>query len=409
MTRTFRPAACAVLAAGSAALTQVPAYAQRAASSPSVEESGAAEAAPTPPPGFPAPMLGGLVYGGQIETHLQSDIISATGSKTRVSVFDDTNLTGYVNYQNWASLNAEAKLERNRNDNLNSFYPDRNAFFRSEGVTLRQLYATIRPYEGLSFYGGKIHPAFGSAYDRAPGQYYNFATDYEQDERIGFGAEYAVRTGGPAALGLDQVRLSAETFFLDTSFLSSSLFSAPSFSDPAADRARRFSRNQFGPSNTGSFDSFTFALRGGREGRGLAWQASFTREATAEPGGRTETGQSIGASYDPGGDGIPLGPRLGVRPFLEYAHFSNFAGVAGLDRHYAVGGLAFTYVRWQVSVAAGLRRSTGVTDATDHQVNLSVAYEILPRLQIGAGINFINLDGRASRAFSPVLNYERAF
>ncbi len=60
-------------------------------------------------------------------------------------------------------------------------------------------------------------------------------------------------------------------------------------------------------------------------------------------------------------------------------------------------------------MAAGLRRSEGVTSATDHQANISLAYEIVPRLQIGAGINFINLDGRASRAFSPVLNYERAF
>lgn len=398
------------VAAMIAAIAAAPAYAQRAASSPTAEGAEAASAAPPPPPGFPAPLGPDIVYGGEVDTHLQGELTSPSGRKSRVSVFDDTDLTLFANYKGWLSLNSDIKLERNRNDNLDSYYPDRNAAFRSEGLTLRQLYTTVRPADGLTVYAGKIHPNFGSAYEQAPGIFYNFGTDYEQDERVGGGIQYLIPVRlGPAMLGLQDVRATAEVFFLDTSVLSNSLFSRPGLDDPTASRLRRYSRDQYGPSNTGRPDSFTVSLRGGRPERGLFWQASVTRETTADPAGRTEFGQSIGASFDPNGDGIPIADRLGVTPFLEYAHFTNFAGIAGLERHYAVGGLAFTRARWSVNFAAGLRRSSGAATGTDHQENVSVTYEVLPRLLIGGGFNFASVGGKASRTLAPSLSYVRAF
>ena len=408
----IRPASLAAGTGLALVLAAAPALAQRAASTPSSETSATVNAVPPPPPGFPAPLGGDIVFGGQLDTHLQSDFIS--DPKPRVSVFDDTDLSMFLNYKSWLSLNSDIKLERNRDDNLDSFYPRGSAFLNSEGLTLRQLYLTLRPADGLAVYGGKIHPNFGSAYEQAPGIFYNFGTDYEQDERIGFGTQYElpVRLGPQGSLvdklGLNSMRLSVETFFLDTTFLSNSLISRPPLDDPAA-RPYRFARSQFGASNTGSFDSYTAALRGGQAEHGLAWQVSITQEATAMPGGRTEHGQSIGGSYDPGGDGIPLGPRLGVTPFLEYAHFTNFDGIAGLERHYAIAGLSFAYARWNLVVAGGLRNSAGVEPGTDHQENTSLTYEVIPGFQVGGGINFINIAGKESRALSPSLSYSRAF
>ena len=398
-----------LLATAMLMLAQVPAHAQRAVSTPSLEGAESAATVPPPPPGFPVPLGGDVVFGGEAQTHLEGDLVSSTHNATRVSLFDDTDLTGFANYRGWASVNAEAKLERNRDDNNDSYFVDRNAAFRSEGITLRQLYATVRPTDALSVYAGKIHPGFGSAYEAAPGQFYNFGNDYEQDERIGLGVGYALPFNGPELLGLNTMHLTLESFYLDTSVLSRSLLSTPSLADPTADRLRRYTRDQFGPSNTGTLDSFTASLRGGRPERGLDWQVSLTREATRMPIGRTEYGESVGASYDPGGDGIPLGPRLGVAPFLEYAHFNNFAGIAGLERHYAVGGLAFSYARWVVNVAAGLRSSAGAATGTDHQQNVSLTYEVVPRLLVGGGVNFINVDGKASRTLAPSLSYTRAF
>ena len=66
----------------------------------------------------------------------------------------------FMNYKNWLSLNADVKLQRTRDNNLDSFYPQRSALLNSEGLTLSQLYVTVRPFEGLSVYGGKIHPEF---------------------------------------------------------------------------------------------------------------------------------------------------------------------------------------------------------------------------------------------------------
>ncbi len=387
-----------LLASASAAI------AQRAVEMPS--SSTAAPARPTataaPPAGFPQ---SDFVYGGEFETHLQAEVTKADGTPTKGTVFDDSDLDLYGNYSTWLSLYGNLHLERNREDNANDYFPDRNSAFRSEGLTLRQLFAAVRPVDALSLYGGKIHPGFGSAWAQEPGNFYNFASDYEQTERIGMGAEYAL----PETLGLGDLRLSVETFFLDTSLLSTSLISMPSLDDPTADRLRRFTRDQFGPSNTGGFNSYTVALRGGTPERGLTYQISVTQEGTDDPEGRTEYGQSISLMYDPSGDGIPLPLHFGVTPFLEYAHFSNFAGIADLERHYVLAGLTFSRARWQLAVAGGLRQSEGVSGDTDHQQNVSLNYALTERVTVGAGVNSITVAGRHSWTFGPSLNYRVAF
>ena len=88
---------------------------------------------------------------------------------------------------------------------------------------MRQLFAALRPTSTLTLYGGKIHPNFGWAYANVPGNFYNFASDYEEAERIGFGVEYWL----PAEFGLDNARVSLETHYLDTTLLSTSLLSQP--------------------------------------------------------------------------------------------------------------------------------------------------------------------------------------
>ena len=183
----------------------------------------------------------------------------------------------------------------------------------------------------------------------------------------------------------------------------------PGFSDPTADRPFRYTHGQFGPSNTQSLSSYTIAARGGQQERGLTYQLSFTREATDDPVGKTETGVSAGAMYDPTGDGIPIGPRLGLTPFVEYTHFDNFANTTGLERHYVLGGLTFTRVRWQLVLAAGLRKSTGASRDTDQQQNVSLNYTVTPELSVGGGVNRTEIAGRGSWSAGPSLNYHRAF
>jgi len=407
-----------------AAVVATDASAQRAVQSPSSEVAAPGAEAPPPPGVLPSACGALIVCGGELAAQLQA--LATSGSdKTKGAASTDATADLYANYSDWLSLNSTIKLERQRSDNLDSFFPDSNAFFRSEGLTLRQLFLAARPGGGTVLYGGKIHPNFGSAYEQTPGNFYNFGTDYEQDERIGVGAQYAL----PEALG-HRIRVSLEAFFLDTSVLSNSLLSRPAFDDPDPTvRVHRYSLGQFGPSNTNSLDSYTLAIRGGEPERGLTYQVSFTREASDEPGARKEFGQSVGVSYDPTGDGIPLTTRLGVTPFLEYTHFSNFQANPGLERHYLVGGAAFHYVRWELDVALGLRHTSDDNNppdqaftnavatqerrAWDHQESVSLNYAfpfaISYDLSIGFGVNHVAVASRHSWSFGPSLGFGTRF
>jgi hypothetical protein len=346
-----------------------------------------------------------FVFGGEFATRFIAEFYRPSGSQMRMGLSNDSELQLFANYQSWLSVNADMKLERNRNTNLNSFYPDRNTFFRSEGLTLRQLYLTLRPTDDIAFTGGKLHPDFGSGWRLQPGIFYGFATDYEQDERIGFGSEW--RTDG--ALG--EHKFSAQVFYLDTSVLSNSLLSRPSLNDPTADRARKYVRWQYGPSNTGSLNSFTLALDGQRVPAlpGLQYHLSYTQQATDEPGGRTEQGVSASVKIDPAGSGIPLTPRIGLLPYVEYAHFNNFSGTAGLTRDYVVGGASLLFAGWGIHAGGGGRFSSGVAPGTDYQANLSVTYDIADGFQIGAGVNHVRIGGRSSTGFAPVIGYRTTF
>jgi len=396
-----------------AAVLPVPALAQRAVQTPSASVAG-----PTTPP--PPGMENAIVWGGDLASHLQAELSSAGptahGNSPKAAAFDDSDGNLYANYSNWLSLYGNLHLERNRNDNSDDYFPKSNTFFRSEGLTMRQLFAAIRPQDDLTVYGGKIHPNFGSAFESMPGNFYNFASDYEQSERIGLGIEYRL----PPSFGLENARVSLETHYLDTSLLSTSLLSHPSAFDPNADRAWRYRPYQFGAGNTGSLDNWTLALRGGRPETGLTYQLSFEGQATNDPAGKTETGGSLGLMYDPGGgDGISLGHRLGVIPFVEYAQFSNFGGTADQKERYLTGGLAFHYVRWELDAAFGLRKNDNVpqndgslANSLDRQENLSLNYMISPYPQItaGVGVNHINVAGQGSSwTGGPSLSYQVSF
>jgi len=402
------------------------ALAQRAVSVPSSESAAPSAPAAPPPPGM-IPSI--LVYGGVLNSQLQALAGIPQGGSAKGAISDDSALDLYANYSDWLSAYSDIKLERQRDDNLDSFYPGRNAAFRSEGLTLRQLFLAARPADSLTVYGGKIHPNFGSAFDQEPGNFYNFGSDYEQDERIGIGSEYLL----PESLGLHRLRVSLEAFMLDTSILSESLLSRPAFddTDPTV-RFHRYTLGSFGLSNTNSLASYTLAFRGGETEHGLTYQVSFTKEATDNPVGQTEWGQSIGASYDPTGDGIPIGARLGLTPFLEYTHFNNFQNNAGMSRHYLIGGAAFNYVNWQLALAAGLRRTSDNANAPggapfgnavaaqeyrawDHQENISFNYSPPPSgsmphgITLGFGVNHVIIAARSSWSFGPSLSYHRAF
>jgi hypothetical protein len=349
-----------------------------------------------------------IVFGGVIDTKLQGEVTRSdknstqepeTSPGTKGTLFVDSDFQAYLNYGDWLSLNSDIKLERTRNGNINSYYPTGNAAFRSEAATLRQLYATVRPVDNLAVYGGKIHPKFGSAYSATPGIFYSFGTDYEQDERIGLGGEITL----PESLGAPT--LSVETFYLDTSFLSYTIGSRPDTTDANAGRVKRIRSFAGGASNTGSFESFTVALQGSDPPQltGLKYQVSYTHEAVRLPTERAEDGYSAGASYK-----IPLTHKIDVTPFAEITKFSNFGGANGRTNTYLQTGVALNYGKWELDLSAGQRRVRGIEgteDTRDHQENISLQYEIIEHVKLGAGYNHVRQSNQPSNTFAVSTTY----
>lgn len=323
-----------------------------------------------------------ILVGGSFDAKVQAETNKSSNQSTKELVYSDAELQAYLNWSDWLSFNTDVKMERQRDNNINDYFPSSSAAFRSEGVTLRQLYATVRPDEAVALYGGKIHPKFGSAWRSTPGIFYSFASDYEQDERIGTGVELRL----PEWTG--KTKLSAEAFYLDTSVLSNSLISRPSFDDPKADRARKYRREDGGPSNTGSLDSYTVSLQGQRLPvlDGLSYQVSMTSQGVSLPGEKRENGYSAGASYE-----IGLTRHITMTPFLEYTTIANAGGQDNLDQRYALGGVAFVYGKWELDVAGGLRRTSGAEDLRAHQANVSLSYEVMDGLRVGGGYNRVRV------------------
>lgn len=255
------------------------------------------EVGPGPMPASPSD---GLSFDGEGDTYFQSEAAKPDNTTVKGTFYNETNLYGHLNWSDWFTINGALKYEHQRFNNMEDFYPDRSSFMRSEGLTLRQLYATFRPdgSDDVSLYGGKIHPHFGTAwsYNGGPGIFYNFGTDYEQDEMIGFGAD--VKIPATAATGwLGEAHVSAETFFLDTTALSYSLFGHPSVNDMFVDRPGMFRLSDGGAANTDDLSSVTVALQGHDlfAATGLAYQFSFTHDGVHLPGEQPETGFSAGA------------------------------------------------------------------------------------------------------------------
>ena len=342
-----------------------------------------------------APQAGlGLTYGGEIDSKVQLDGNLNRGRKGYAELYAKSVATAYVNLGDSVSIRGEATYERFRSQSATTA-------FNSEGVYLSQLYGTYT-LGPVTAYAGKIHPRFSVGYDQVPGIYDTFANDYEQKERIGFGLLMNV------APGWGRHVLSAETYFLDTSVLSRSLFAYPNGDDPAALRPGRLRRRYGGPANTGRFDSFDVALDGSRIPglERLRYHLGVTREAVGQPDERPQTGVAASASYQ-----FNLTPRVSMTPFVEYAHVSGFDGVAGETRDYVVSAVELDYRKFALSFVAAPRRVRTAADGTrwDTQYSATLAYTIMPRLTVAAGLIRTRDTGVVTNAVGTALNYALRF
>ena len=357
-----------------------------------------APSGPPPPGGITVRPGLDITYGGEVATKLQVDGAFVRGQRNFAEPFNKTIGTGYVNLGESFAVRGEVTLERFKAQSATTA-------FNGEGLYLSQLYG-VYSFGPVFAYAGKIHPRFSVGYEQAPGLYDTFANDYEQKERIGFGALVRIFPS------LGRHFLSAETYFLDTSVLSQSVLARPSVDNPATLRPGRLRRYQGGPSNPGNFSSYDVALDGslipGLER--LRYHLGFTQEGVSQPGEKQETGATAFLSYS-----ILLTPRITLTPLVEVATFRNFAGVAGEDRTYVIGAAEFEYRRWTLSFLDAMRRvrandvGQGGSSRWDNQFNATLTRRIAPRLFASVGYNHIRDTGQVSDTVSVALDYALRF
>jgi hypothetical protein len=277
--------------------------------------------------------------------------------------------------------------------------PGRDGWFDDEGLYVETLF--LRWDRGLfSLRAGKFNPAFGVAWDLAPGIYgVDLAEDYEITERIGFGGtiEFGSGSGGRHFVG-------ADAFFVDTSPLSRSLIH---------DRGRT-RRSDGGPSNTVSPESFSLTLRGGEIPRlpGLTYNLGFANQQRADAGGRTERDVVAGITY-----GFSPLEVLEIELLSEYAHLHNAGGEVE-HRHYFTQSAAAYWAGWNIALSYTGRwiHRPGDTKQRDFLFQASAGYA----WEIGVGGRFgelgVDFGWRRARAegvlddgFGGLLSYAFAF
>ena len=266
--------------------------------------------------------------------------------------------------------------------------PGKNQIFSGTGTYVDVLQAQY-DFGDFSIWGGKIHPAFGRAWDVTPGLHgIDLAENYELAERLGGGAGFNFE-----AAGLSN-QLQASAFTVDRSILSESLFN----------NRGRTRLDDGGAGNTKGISSVAVALDGclGAEVDSCYDEGSFGYQLAAryQKGGEGSDGNELGILGSLN-KSISISEETTLRLFGEAAWFNNFEGSA--DDAVALTGSAaietgpatysVAYSQQTELIAGGPDSSEYLVDATAMYVLGESISMIGETWSVGAGYTFDRADG----------------
>ncbi len=254
----------------------------------------------------------------------------------------------------------------------------------------------------FSIWGGKIHPAFGRAWDVTPGLHgTDIAENYELTERLGGGASYSFEAAGFAN------RLQASAFTVDRTVLSESLFN---------DRGRT-SLDDGGAGNSKGVSSVAVALDGcrGAETDSCYDEGSFGYQLAAryQKGGVGSDGNEVGVLGSLN-KSISLSDETTLRLFGEAAWFRNFEGSAD-DAVVMTASAAVEMGPATYSVVYSQQRNLVASgpDTNEYLVDATAMYDLSDTVSffseswsIGAGYTFDQADGENIHAVGLKLSSE---
>ena len=247
--------------------------------------------------------------------------------------------------------------------------------------------------DALSAHVGKIKPAFGIAWDVAPGIYgADFAGDYEIVGQLGAGI--VVPFGGEEGA----ISVSIELFKEDTTALSSCAMD---------DRCGRIRREDGGPANTSGLSSFSATL--GAESLaamgGLGFQVGVLRRGASEGDPEDEMGFAAAVS-----SAVELDDGSAVEWMLESAHMGHFE--AGTDDvTYLTAGVAYVSGPWNVALATSFRNTDPDEgdSVEDSLFQVSAGYAFDSGFSIDVGGRYGDEEEEKSRTIGVLLAYEAEF
>lgn len=374
-----------------------------------------------------------IIFGGEVQTTLELDINGRRRghSDAHGNLFTESLLAGYLLLPHGFAVNGVARLEQ-----TDRAADGRGSVFRDQTLWVDELYLTWSRGV-LDVFGGKIHPRFGSAWDRGPGLYgTDFGREYELTEKLGAGA----RVWLTDLLGMTRMigahNLQAEFFQSDRSLLSSGLINprwaqTRTVTDPDTGEAtartvfRWRNRRGTGGADNGDFLGGTvLSLAGygipmprGQAGYTLSWSARRPGEdAVAEGRAATEHGVTAGAFWT-----IPLPWRMVGAPFVEYARLDQAGGVRDRRSDWWTAGFDLRRAPWTASYAflqnGNEDRAPGGERGTRVQQTASLTYDLyfvapLPILRTASvtlGWRRLREAGVASNDFGGLLGWAWKF
>lgn len=251
--------------------------------------------------------------------------------------------------------------------------------FEDLGLYAEELYGQI-DLGPAALRAGKFNPAFGFAWDAAPGIFgTDFAEDYELTERIGAGIAVPFE-----ALGGEHT-LSGALFMADRTFLSNSLFTERGNLDEA----------DGGPSNTDAPESFAISLDG--EIAPLTYTAGMRYQAGGEGDPGDELGFVSGLIWT-----TEAGP--GELELLAEAAYLKDAEASTDNAAYFTFGAAYGIDRVTVSGVYGIRDLDSAP--SDEFATATVEYELVDGLSAGIGYRYGDEEGEESHTVGFLLAYE---
>ncbi len=281
--------------------------------------------------------------------------------------------------------------------------PSENQIFRDLGTYFDVLQAQY-DFENVSIWGGKIHPAFGRAWDITPGLHgTDLAEAYDLAERIGGGASFSFDAGGFSN------KLQAAAFSVDRTILGESLFN----------NRGRTSLADGGAGNTSGVSSFAVSLDGcmGAETDSCYDEGDFGYELAAryQKGGIGADGNEFGVLGSLNKSFV-MSDETTLRLLGEAAWFRNFEG--GADNAFVLTGSAaletgamiysVAYSQQRNLIASGADTKEYLFDATAmYHIgdSASVAGE---KWSVGAGYILASADGENTQTVGLKLSTEFA-